>query len=174
MEKIHPLYFYWPSSSYKKILDVIMKCHMISQTYCVTGMYQHFYEHDWFRNPLDAWCQAYTLNSMTVAAFFEFNKLREVSYVWQNNETSRPECMCVNGLFLILDIALYNTKISNLPFYTRWMLSPLGTTIDVYKAFKNNCTFGYGSKCIWVTFMGQKKNAFGFQALFTCLRFFKT
>lgn len=72
-------------------------------------------------------------------------------------------CLCVNGLFPILDIALYNTKISNLPFYTRWMLSPLGTTIDVYKAFKNNCTFGYGSKCIWVTFMGQKKTQLDFK-----------
>lgn len=68
----------------------------------------------------------------------------------------RNVCLCVNDLFPILDIALFNTKISNLPFYTRWMLSPIGTTIDVYKAFKNNCTFGYGSKCIWVTFMGQK------------------
>lgn len=29
-------------------------------------------------------------------------------------------CLYVNGLFPILDIALHNTKISNLPFYTKW------------------------------------------------------
>lgn len=70
MEKIHPLYYYWPRSFFKKSLEVIMKCHMIFWTFCKIGMHQYFYGHDRFRNPLDAWCQAYTSSYDSIAAFF--------------------------------------------------------------------------------------------------------
>lgn len=57
-------------------------------------------------------------------------------------------CLCVNDLFLILNIVFFNIKILNLLFYNRWMFSFIGIIIDVYKVFKNNCIFGYGLKCI--------------------------